>query len=77
MSSLAQESHLQNLQLGRNVVLVSHEQQKAVDVNQTGVNVVATATIPQELTTMSEKDLISYINPSCFDQSEYFNYKLN
>lgn len=27
-----------------------------------------TGTIPPDLTTMSDHDLISYINPSCFDQ---------
>lgn len=27
-----------------------------------------TTTIPQEIATMSDHDLISYINPSCFDQ---------
>lgn len=27
--------------------------------------------IPQELTSMSDQDLISYINPSTFDQSKY------
>lgn len=26
-----------------------------------------TGTIPQDITTMSEHDLISYINPSCFE----------
>lgn len=30
--------------------------------------------IPQELTSMSDNDLISYINPSCFDQGEIINY---
>lgn len=27
-------------------------------------------TIPQDITTMSDNDLISYINPSCFDQGK-------
>ena len=27
--------------------------------------------LPQELTSMSENDLLSYINPSCFDQSGF------
>lgn len=31
-----------------------------------------TNAIPQELTTMSDNDLLSYINPSCFDQGKYF-----
>lgn len=29
------------------------------------------ASIPQEIATMSEHDLISYINPHCFDQGEW------
>lgn len=27
--------------------------------------------LPQELTSMSETDLLSYINPSCFDQNGF------
>lgn len=29
------------------------------------------ASIPQEICTMSEHDLISYINPNCFEQGEW------
>lgn len=29
-----------------------------------------TTTIPQEIATMSEHDLISYINPQCFEQGK-------
>lgn len=37
-----------------------------------------TANFPQEITTMSDNDLISYINPSCFDQGMLFlNLNLN
>jgi len=32
--------------------------------------------IPQELTTMSDQDLISYINPSTFDQREFYRLSL-
>lgn len=31
-------------------------------------------TIPPDLTTMSDHDLISYINPSCFDQGTFADY---
>lgn len=31
----------------------------------------APAAIPQELTTMTDNDLLSFINPSCFDQGIY------
>lgn len=31
-----------------------------------------TTSIPQELTIMSDNDLISYINPSCFDTGKWF-----
>ncbi|XP_031624806.1 nuclear factor of activated T-cells 5-like isoform X2 [Contarinia nasturtii] len=34
----------------------------------TATNPPTTGTIPPDLTTMSDHDLISYINPSCFDQ---------
>lgn len=34
----------------------------------TTTNPSTTGTIPPDLTTMSDHDLISYINPSCFDQ---------
>lgn len=41
-------------------------------LGQTTVSQPTTATtIPQEITTMSDQDLISYINPSCFDQGNY------
>lgn len=30
-----------------------------------------TGNIPPDLTTMSDHDLISYINPSCFDQGTF------
>lgn len=33
----------------------------------TGQPTTQTGTIPQDITTMSEHDLISYINPSCFE----------
>lgn len=32
---------------------------------------VPLAPIPQELTAMSDQDLLSYINPSTFDQGEF------
>lgn len=35
----------------------------------------ATGTIPQDIATMSDHDLISYINPSCFDQGISLRYK--
>lgn len=35
--------------------------------NATGQPTTQTGTIPQEIATMSEHDLISYINPSCFE----------
>lgn len=31
--------------------------------------------VPHEITQMSENDLISYINPSCFDTGQYFDYE--
>ncbi|KNC25818.1 hypothetical protein FF38_08157, partial [Lucilia cuprina] len=34
------------------------------------------APIPQDLTTMSDQDLLSYINPSTFDQVSFFNCSL-
>lgn len=46
-------------------------------VNANGTSIIAQPTtnasaIPQELTTMSDNDLISYINPSCFDQGSIY-----
>lgn len=40
-------------------------------VNVTNV-VKAPTGLPQDITTMSDHDLISYINPSCFDQGAGF-----
>lgn len=37
----------------------------------TPANPQPTGTIPPDLTTMSDHDLISYINPSCFDQGTF------
>lgn len=37
----------------------------------TTTNPPTTGTIPPDLTTMSDHDLISYINPSCFDQGTF------
>lgn len=59
-----------------NAVVVAQTTQQVV-VAQTNV-VTSTAThpatqqggIPQDITTMSDHDLISYINPSCFDQGK-------
>ncbi|XP_037818916.1 uncharacterized protein LOC119608533 [Lucilia sericata] len=34
------------------------------------------APIPQDLTTMSDQDLLSYINPSTFDQVSFYNCSL-
>lgn len=31
--------------------------------------------VPHDITQMSENDLISYINPSCFDTGQYFDYE--
>lgn len=42
--------------------------QKTAQINTGGVT--KTAPIP-DLTTMSDHDLISYINPSCFDQGNF------
>lgn len=38
-------------------------------------NVVPSARLPQDITAMSDHDLISYINPSCFDQGMTFNFE--
>lgn len=38
-----------------------------VTATATGQPTTQTGTIPQDITTMSEHDLISYINPSCFE----------
>lgn len=52
--------------------------QLALQENQIGntqtaqAAVTAANAIPQELTTMSDHDLISYINPSCFDQGMFY-----
>lgn len=37
-------------------------------------NVVPTSRLPQDITAMSDHDLISYINPSCFDQGMAFTF---
>lgn len=37
----------------------------------TTTNPPTTGTLPPDLTTMSDHDLISYINPSCFDQGTF------
>jgi nuclear factor of activated T-cells 5 len=64
IQNLNQESHLQNLSLARSIL---NDDQKMNPQNVVSTS-TATASIPQELTTMSDHDLISYINPSCFDQ---------
>lgn len=38
-------------------------------------NVVPTGRLPQDITAMSDHDLISYINPSCFDQGMTFTFE--
>lgn len=38
-------------------------------------NVVSNARLPQDITAMSDHDLISYINPSCFDQGMAFTFE--
>lgn len=45
--------------------------QKTAQINSGGVT--KTAPIP-DLTTMSDNDLISYINPSCFDQGNFSTF---
>lgn len=40
-------------------------------VTSTTTNPSTTGNIPPDLTTMSDHDLISYINPSCFDQGAF------
>lgn len=35
-----------------------------------GVQTTQQVNVAQDITTMSEHDLISYINPSCFDQGK-------
>ncbi|XP_037921540.1 nuclear factor of activated T-cells 5 isoform X4 [Hermetia illucens] len=71
-----QESLLQAVSLVRNELekskMAGQVQQMGIQhpaLGQTTVSQPTTATtIPQEITTMSDQDLISYINPSCFDQ---------
>lgn len=41
-------------------------------VVQTPITTTASTNIPQDITTMSDNDLIRYINPSCFDQGKWF-----
>lgn len=48
-------------------VTVNNQQATIVPVTNT-----APATIPQEIATMSDNDLISFINPNAFDQGNYW-----
>lgn len=44
-------------------------------VVQTPITTTAGSTnIPQDIATMSDNDLIRYINPSCFDQGELITF---
>lgn len=70
ITALTQESHLEKLALSRNVVINQLDTTKAVIDGTSQVTATAQSvatTIPQDITTMSDHDLISYINPSCFD----------
>jgi len=56
------------------------QQTLPIEVEQIAVAAAAAVAvqppIPQELTTMSDQDLISYINPSTFDQREFNRFSL-
>lgn len=52
-----------------NSVVVQNTQQVSAP------NVVPTGRLPQDITAMSDHDLISYINPSCFDQGMTFTFE--
>lgn len=53
-----------------NTTLTLLDKQIETNNQQSTVNTA----IPQELTSMSDNDLISYINPSCFDQGKIIKY---
>lgn len=72
--SLIQAVALAENALQENNVAVAQKQMSgmlpnvSLNVPQTTVPIPPTTAIPQELTTMSDQDLISYIDPSSFDQ---------
>lgn len=43
-----------------------------VVVQTPNTTTASTTNIPQDIATMSDNDLIRYINPSCFDQGKWF-----
>lgn len=70
MSNVTQESLLEAVSLQR----IEMNKEKIANQLQNMQNPPNTTTtsIPQELTIMSDNDLISYINPSCFDTGKWF-----
>lgn len=64
--SLLEAVSLQRIEMNKEKSIASQLQNMQNPPNTT------TASIPQELTIMSDNDLISYINPSCFDTGKWF-----
>uniref|UniRef100_U5EFX6 Nuclear factor of activated T-cells 5 n=1 Tax=Corethrella appendiculata TaxID=1370023 RepID=U5EFX6_9DIPT len=62
-----QQPHMHHHQIHQNNILTDQLQQQQ-PIKQAQQQPPTPSTIPQELTSMSDNDLISYINPSCFDQ---------
>lgn len=54
---------------------LQHQQQQLQQQQQQQPISTTTANIPQDIAIMSDNDLISYINPSCFDQGTLFNFE--
>ncbi len=66
VSNVTQESLLEAVSLQR--IEMNKEKSIANQLqNMQNPPNTTTTSIPQELTIMSDNDLISYINPSCFD----------
>jgi len=57
-----------NQQIANVVTNVNVTNASANGIQTTQPQQPTTNAIPQDITTMSDNDLISYINPSCFDQ---------
>lgn len=66
-----QESMLDSVSLINNEIRKEQIAIETSTMNDVSMAQVTTAAaIPQEITNMSDMDLISYINPSTFDQSK-------
>lgn len=59
-----------NQQIANVVATVSNTTTSGIQTQQPQQPTTNANAIPQDITTMSDNDLISYINPSCFDQGK-------